>query len=438
MRRYLHSGSRDVQYQKQESLTDQIGYKMRVTIQKIAFGIMFAALFCAPTLPQTPSPTPNEEIPYQEQLEKPCRDQRLAQKLSEPRTYEFRTVPRPKGKTGAYGGEKKKWFQILFPFLAPKIKYASDDIRVLDSLYGKPAPLGESKRSQEIRRLTEQKLSEARDEGERKWQEWLTLNSNASTEEKGKAELKIRFQGLSAAKLPKFDWRENGLDLGEVGDQGNDCAVCWAFTAVDAINSNRRLFAIRSGNSDLETSIRPSPRQIMSCITPKKDNICDERWHGDVLSYLVDQGMPFGGSRKYNNEKDVWECEAKTYLKALTWDFVSAKPQNISPNEELKNAIITYGPVITAMKADNCLKLYGSGTFDEEATEGGRHYVLIVGWDDGKKAWLIKNSYGTEWGESGYAWIKYGSNAIGQFSAFVVADPKEEEKLKKEIEQEKQ
>jgi cathepsin L len=47
------------------------------------------------------------------------------------------------------------------------------------------------------------------------------------------------------------------------------------------------------------------------------------------------------------------------------------------------------------------------------------HAVLLIGWDDEKQAWLIKNSWGEQWGEKGFAWIKYGSNNIGVFAAWV-------------------
>ena len=46
---------------------------------------------------------------------------------------------------------------------------------------------------------------------------------------------------------------------------------------------------------------------------------------------------------------------------------------------------------------------------------------MIIGWDDTKQAWLMRNSWDTTWGDSGYAWIKYNSNNIGRRAAWVVA-----------------
>ncbi len=43
------------------------------------------------------------------------------------------------------------------------------------------------------------------------------------------------------------------------------------------------------------------------------------------------------------------------------------------------------------------------------------------GWDDAKQAWLLRNSWGTWWGDSGYAWIGYHTNNIGYGAIWVVA-----------------
>jgi len=54
------------------------------------------------------------------------------------------------------------------------------------------------------------------------------------------------------------------------------------------------------------------------------------------------------------------------------------------------------------------------------------HAVTLIGWDEDKHAWLIKNSWGQGWGEPagsgtqrGYMWISYDSNNIGYGAAWV-------------------
>lgn len=342
---------------------------------------------------QTPAETPKPLDNYQETQENLCREQ----KISSNRTYSFRQLPRATVDDGAYG--KKSWLRKLLPFLSsPQDKYGIDDIRTLQDKFGRPAPVGESKRSKEIRLKAEQNLPDL--------------------------EQKL--------KLPKFDWRENNVNVGEVGSQGYNCNTCWAFATIDAIQISRQLLAIRS-NKEFEQGERPSVRQLVSCFVKKPEEFCENNWHGEAFSFMVDKGLPLGGAAKYKaTESKTWDCDAETYLKVLTWDFVSTTPQKIASTEEIKQAIITYGSVVSMLSFDNCYWLYGGGVFNEERFRNGSHFVLIIGWDDAKGAWLIKNSYGKDWGENGFGWIKYGSNNIGQWSAFVMADPKEEEKIAKE------
>jgi cathepsin L len=56
-----------------------------------------------------------------------------------------------------------------------------------------------------------------------------------------------------------------------------------------------------------------------------------------------------------------------------------------------------------------------------------KHEVLIVGWDDGigeHGVWIIKNSWGTGWGDGGYMLLPYGCNNIGFGASWVATYPK--------------
>ncbi len=364
---------------------------------------------------------------FQAGQENLCREQRTAGE----RTYSFRILERDRGDKGAYGG-KKKWYKTIFPFLkTPLDKYAIDDIRYIKETYNRPIPLGEEKRSKQIRSAAEARLKEADRLAEENWQKWLADNPRSNNVEKEKARARVFYRSLQAEKLAKFDWREKGLDLGASTDQGG-CQTCWAFATVDAMQASRRLEALRADRPFIASEMNPSARQLVSCMAPDKpDKFCDIGWHGTAFSYMVDYGLPLGGATVYKAaDNKSWTCSKEDAVKALTWDFVSVDPQNVSTEADIKRALVTYGPIVATLNLDSCIRLYGGGIYNEEQmADGPYHMVMIAGWDDEKGSWLIKNSYGPKWGEGGFGWIKYRSNNIGKWAAWVMADPREEAKF---------
>jgi cathepsin L len=95
---------------------------------------------------------------------------------------------------------------------------------------------------------------------------------------------------------------------------------------------------------------------------------------------------------------------------------------------EIKAALCKYGPLATRMRVvSGAFFAYTGGVYNESVasdSSGGGHAVVIVGWDDSKGAWRMKNSWGADWGEDGYAWIAYGSNRIGRHTAWIQAKSK--------------
>lgn len=357
------------------------------------------------------------------------------------KTYLIRTVKWPLPLLKGYGARGKRWYEKLlgpiFPGLRPpNDRFRDIDIQFIAGEYGRPVPLGESTRSVKIRRETNRKLNEARQQGERQWQVWLAANPNASDGAVRAARSEIFAASSGSDSFPRFDWREMGISVGPVADQGYTCNTCWAFSTIDAMEISRRIDAHRAGRKtpdeigEMESGV---PR-LVSCMSrmkrPDQGVYCGLNWHGEAFSYMVDRGLPLGTGSDYSEYGwEGWKCDKQAAVKALTWDFVSATPHKIPKTDELKRDIVTYGPVVATVNVDSCLILYGGGVFNEEiSTDGPYHLVLIIGWDDEKKAWLVKNSFGEEWGEKGFGWIKYNSNNIGKWAAWIMADPRAEER----------
>lgn len=61
------------------------------------------------------------------------------------------------------------------------------------------------------------------------------------------------------------------------------------------------------------------------------------------------------------------------------------------------------------------------GVLREHTHLGVNHAIEIIGWDDDKQAWLVRNSWGPKWGkEGGYIWIDYSTDSIGSFASYVI------------------
>jgi len=128
------------------------------------------------------------------------------------------------------------------------------------------------------------------------------------------------------------------------------------------------------------------------------------------------------------------------YVKTLLdWRVISE--DQVPDTNVLKGYIQTYGPVYASMYAgDNSDRDWwqefsdydGSYTLYYAGVRDPNHAVLIVGWDDslshaaGSGGWIVKNSWGTDWGgpcgygaERGYFTIAYGSAGIGRYSSFL-------------------
>jgi len=81
--------------------------------------------------------------------------------------------------------------------------------------------------------------------------------------------------------------------------------------------------------------------------------------------------------------------------------------------EAMMSAIETYGPISVALNA-NKFNSYSSGIMDGTGcTSSVNHGVTVVGWgvSGSTKYWIIKNSWGASWGESGYVRLLKGANA---------------------------
>ncbi len=125
-------------------------------------------------------------------------------------------------------------------------------------------------------------------------------------------------------------------------------------------------------------------------------------------------GQSFSSPPQENNDS-----YHRFYARDIVWYSAGRDLKNI---DDIKIALMEHGAMGTALAWSSSLYNSSSGTFYQSPTNGSEpnHAVTIVGWDDGKKtqsskpgAWLIKNSWGSGWGNQGYFWISFDDKVAG-------------------------
>jgi len=218
----------------------------------------------------------------------------------------------------------------------------------------------------------------------------------------------IRFHSISASisratHLPAvLDWRDNnGAWVTPILDQGN-CGSCVAFATIATLETQYR---ISSGLSLF--NIRLSPQALMSC----GGGSCGGWNVGPAASYVKSHGVPAESCFPYtsgSSGEDVTchmcKDSAMTMVKASSVTTPTSYSFDINA---LKQALQS-GPLATDLDVYADFMLYSSGVYKHTTGDDlGGHAVSIVGYDDNKQALIIRNSWGTGWGENGFAYVSY-------------------------------
>ena len=214
-----------------------------------------------------------------------------------------------------------------------------------------------------------------------------------------------------------FDWRDSGI-LTPVRDQGN-CGSCWAFGTVGPFEANLKW------KSSLTTDL--SEEFLLSCNTDGYS--CNGGWWAHEYHYnqtAINQTQP--GAVLETDFPYVAASQSCNKLfshpyRLVNWGYVG-NDSSIPAAEAIKNAIYSYGPVAVAVCAGPKMQGYRGGVFslDERNYCGGgvNHAVVLVGWNDAENTWIMRNSWGDSWGESGYMRITRGTSNIGYSANYVI------------------
>lgn len=215
----------------------------------------------------------------------------------------------------------------------------------------------------------------------------------------------------------KFNLKDYGL-VGPVRDQGK-MGSCWTFATSGALESallkaTGKLYNFSQDNIQ-NTMLQYSIYGV--------DGILEGAQQSTGVGYLVNWYGPYPTDLDRYDELGKVSTHINMANESIHVQDVVFFPtrQNATDNYIFKKALMDYGAFLVAIYSGENSKYYNetSAARYYNGTKGINHAVTLVGWDDnypasnflnppsGDGAWIIKNSWGTDWGDEGYFYLSY-------------------------------
>lgn len=207
---------------------------------------------------------------------------------------------------------------------------------------------------------------------------------------------------------PNWDWRmHHGVT--PVKNQGS-CGSCWTFSTVGSLEAHELI--------KYKTWSNLSEQQLVDCAGDFDNHGCDGGLPSHAFEYISVQSHGLSLDKDYPYTAKDGNCTANPKDFALT---VVGGSVNITEGDEdeLAEAVFHHGPVSVAFEVVDDFSAYKSGVYSstvcKNTTNDVNHAVVAVGYgtEDSVPYWIVKNSWGADWGDHGYFKIKRGVNMCG-------------------------
>ena len=198
---------------------------------------------------------------------------------------------------------------------------------------------------------------------------------------------------------PRFCWRDiNGIDYTTPVKNQEPAPTCEAYALCACLETLMQYRAGELFNPDLSEAH----------LFFYAGGTCN--WGVNVshaAEYLVEYGVPDEGCfpdphREYDFPFESLPGWENRTVKITHWGHVSTEP------DAIKEALIEYGPLVICIHVWKDFMYYRGGVYHHRwGSRVGGHLVALMGYDDTEGCWIVKNSWGTSWGEDGWVRISY-------------------------------
>ncbi|XP_068667024.1 senescence-specific cysteine protease SAG39-like [Aristolochia californica] len=205
----------------------------------------------------------------------------------------------------------------------------------------------------------------------------------------------FRYENMTGPPI-SVDWRKKGA-VTHVKDQGQ-CGGCWAFSAVAAVE----------GITQLKTGklLSLSEQELIDCDVGGENLGCRGGYMENAFQFIKKNGgvttesnYPYTGTDESCNKSELKSHQA-----------IINGYENVPPNSEKSLVAAAAGqPISVAVDAGSkAFQFYARGIFHGDCGNQLNHGVTLVGYgvEENSEHWLVKNSWGTQWGEAGYMRMK--------------------------------